>query len=46
MSISFMLNFESKVYVSVADSTLHLSATVNVPLPWTVAGTAVVRFPP
>lgn len=31
--------------VSVAGSNLHLSAMVNIPLPWTVAGTAVVRFP-
>lgn len=31
--------------VSVAGSNLHLSATVNIPLPWMVAGTTVVRFP-
>ena len=31
--------------VSVAGSNLHLSATVNIPLPWAVNGTTVVRFP-
>lgn len=31
--------------VSVTGSNLHLSATVNIPLPWAVNGTSVVRFP-
>lgn len=31
--------------VSVTGPNLRLSATVNIPLPWTVAGTEVVRFP-
>lgn len=31
--------------VSVAGPNLHLSATINIPLPWAVNGTSVVRFP-
>lgn len=31
--------------VSVTGSNLHLSATVNIPLPWAVDATTVVRFP-
>jgi len=35
----------TEMRVSVAGSNLHLSATVNIPLPWAVNGTTVVRFP-